>query len=141
MRNVMRAAVLLVGALPATVPAALAGHPGPPLAGSAGSVDIDYLRVLLALVVCLALAVLALWWIKRQTGHGIATALGRRRGQSVRVVERARLNARAMLHVVEFDGKRILVATDNNGVFRIAQGELQDSTGTQTTAQDPEARP
>jgi hypothetical protein len=46
-----------------------------------------------------------------------------------------------MLHVVEFDGKRILVATDNNGVFRIAQGELQDSTGTQTTAQDPEARP
>ena len=137
----MRAAVLLVGALPATVPAALAGHPGPSLAGSAGSVDIDYLRVLLALVVCLALAVLALWWIKRQTGHGIATALGRRQRQSVRVVERARLNARAMLHVVEFDGKRILVATDNNGVFRIAQGELQDSTGAQTTAQDPEARP
>ena len=141
MRNVIRTAVLLVGALPATVPAALAGYRGPPLAGGAGSIDVDYLRVLLALIVCLALAVLALWWIKRPSSHRIATALGRRRGQSVRVVERARLNARAMLHVVEFDGKRILLATDNNGVFRIAQGGLQDSTGAQTTAQDPEARP
>ena len=135
----MYAAVLLAGALPTSVPAALAARPAGSLAGGAGTVEIDYVRVLLALVLCLALAVLILWWLKRQSGQRLAAALGQRRGQSVRVVERARLSPRAMLHVVEFDGQRVLVATDNNGVFRIAQGGLPESSTPKATVSGPDA--
>lgn len=139
MRPLIRAVVLLGWALPAAVPASVAARTSAPLAGGVGSVEIDYLRVLLALFLCLTLAVLILWWIKRQTGHRLAAALGQKRGQSVRVVERVRLSPRATLHVVEFDGQRVLVASDPNGVYRIAQSGLQDSAGTRATAQVPEA--
>ena len=139
MRPLIRTAVLLGSALPAAVPASLAARPGAPLAGGVGSVEIDYLRVLLALVLCLALAVFVLWWLKQQSGQRLAAALGQKRGQSVRVVERVRLSPRATLHVVEFDGQRILVASDPNGVYRIAPGGLQDSAGKQATVQNTEA--
>jgi flagellar biogenesis protein FliO len=140
MSPVIRAVMLLGWALPAAAPASLAARPSAPLAGGAGSVEIDYLRVLLAVVLCLALAVLILLWIKRHAGQRLAAALGQRHGQSVRVVERVRLSPRATLHVVEFDGQRILVASDPNGVYRIAQGELQEAPGTPATAPDSEAR-
>ena len=140
MSPVIRAVMLLAWALLAAVPGSLAARPSAALAGGVGSVEIDYLRVVLALCLCLALAVLILWWIKRHAGQRLAAALGQRHGQSVRVVERVRLSPRATLHVVEFDGQRVLVSSDPNGVYRIAQGERQDAAGTPAIAPASEAR-
>jgi flagellar biogenesis protein FliO len=91
------------------------------LAGGGGAPEIDLVRVVLALVVCLAVGVAALWLLRRYGGARF-TALVPRDGQRrLHVVETTRLHVRATLYVVEFDGRRILIAADQNGVVRLAE--------------------
>lgn len=98
------------------------------LAGGGAAPEVDYLRVLAAIALCLGLAVLAIWWLKNNAVARLGLATGKESGRTLRIVETARLHVRATLYVVEFDGRRILVSADPNGVVRLAEGREQQTT-------------
>ncbi|KGC03843.1 flagellar biosynthetic protein FliO [Burkholderia cepacia] len=77
--------------------------------------DVDYVRVVLALVVCLALGVAIILLLRRRQSI-TAKWFEPRAARLIRVVETTRLNAHATLHVVEYDGRRILLGTAPNGI-------------------------
>lgn len=83
--------------------------------------EINVLRVLLALVFCLGLAVAIIWWLKKGSTQRFKFLTAPATASALRVVQSARLNNRATLYVVEFDGQRLLVGADPSGLVRLAQ--------------------
>src|SRR5579863_1100922 len=79
---------------------------------------VDPLRVGLALAVCLALGVAAIFFLRRrllaQGGAGLGAA--RTSAKRLAVVETTRLNARATLYLVDYDGRTVLLVADAGGV-------------------------
>jgi flagellar biogenesis protein FliO len=107
-----------VGLAPSLSIAQLAQGPANP--------DINAVRVVAALVVSLAIGVAVILLLRRRLAPGRRSTVH----SSIRVVESARLSGRAMLHAVEFDGKRILVATDSGSIVLLAEGRPVSSVGT-----------
>lgn len=87
------------------------------LTGTGSAPDIDFLRIAAALLLCLGLGIAVILLLRR---HGTARFTPAAAG-GLRVVESIRLG-RGALHVVEFDGRRLLLATDANGSVTVAQG-------------------
>jgi flagellar biogenesis protein FliO len=85
------------------------------LTGTGGAPDIDFLRIAAALLLCLGLGIAAILLLRR---HGTARFTPAASGD-LRVVESVRLG-RGALHVVEFDGQRLLLGTDANGSVTVA---------------------
>lgn len=104
----LRVAALLALAGPSAAGAQLAGGGAVP--------EVDVLRLGVALLVCLALGVAVIFLLRRHT------PLRRLPGSSssVRIVETVRLGGRSALYVVEFEGQKILLATDANGAVSVA---------------------
>lgn len=103
----LRAGVVCA-ALPSTCLAQLAsGGSGP---------DVSYVRVVLALLFCLVLGVGVLLILRRRLRVPSSTG----DGKAVRIVATARLDMRTLLYVIEFDGRRILVARDAGHIMCLA---------------------
>ena len=76
-----------------------------------------FLRLLFLIPLVGGLAFGALWlWRKAQPG---LTGAGGNRERLVKVVDAVPLGAAGRLAVVEFDGKRLLLAVSRNGVTRV----------------------
>lgn len=84
---------------------------------SAGSVfaGVDPLRIGLALVLCIALGILAILVIRRSQGVS-RKWLPEKCARRINVVDTARLNTRATLHLVECGSRIVLLACDASGV-------------------------
>jgi Flagellar biosynthesis protein, FliO len=95
------------------------------LAGGGAVPEVDFVRLGLALSVCLALGVAVIFLLRRHT------PIRRLPGSSslVRVVETVRLGSRCALYVVEFDGQKILLATDANGAVSVAARQAESGAG------------
>ncbi len=105
-----------------SLPAALApGIALAQLAGGAGAPEIDLVRVALSLALCIAVGLAALWWLRRYGGARFSALGPRDQQRNLRIVETTRLHVRATLYIVEFDGRRILIAADQSGVVRLAE--------------------
>lgn len=96
------------------------------LAGGGAVPEVDVVRLVVALLVCLGLGVAVIYFLRRHT-H-----LRRLPGSpsSVRIVESVRLGARGALYVVEFEGQKILLATDANGGVSVAARQAESGAGT-----------
>jgi flagellar biogenesis protein FliO len=86
------------------------------LAGGGATPEVDVVRLGIALLVCLTLGVAVIFLLRRHT------PMRRLSGDtsSVRIIETVRLGGRSALHVVEFEGQKILLATDANGAVSVA---------------------
>lgn len=118
-----RRALLLASGAPSVVRAQLAGGGAVP--------EVDTLRLGIALFVCLALGVAVILLMRRQG------PLRRLPGgpASVRIVETVRLGPRGTLHVVEFEGQKILLAADANGAVSVVTGTVgREAARTRTEA-------
>lgn len=80
----------------------------PPLALSDG---IDYLRVILSLVLCLALGV-GMAFLARRIHRRRVTGVG----ANLRVLESVRIDTRSAVHVVRYGDSHVLVATHPSGI-------------------------
>ena len=121
---------LVLGTLPAaaTTSAWTAAAAQTKLAGGAGALpEFDYLRLLLALALCLVLGAGIIWWLKMRGLRLLRLPGAAESAHRLRVVETTRLHLRAMLYVVEFDGRRVLIAADRNGIFRIAESGASEA--------------
>jgi flagellar biogenesis protein FliO len=101
--------------LKALAPALVALPAEARLTGADSAPDIDLLRIAAALLLCLGLGIAAILLLRR---HG-TVRLTAAAGGTLRVVESVRLG-RGALHVVEFDGQRLLLATDAHGSITVA---------------------
>ena len=78
------------------------------------------LNLVLMLLLVAGMAVGALWlWRKVQPGMG----LGGRRESAVRVVDAVPLGATGRLTVVEFAGKRLLIAVSRGRIEKLAEAD------------------
>ena len=86
--------------------------------GGGGQVEISWVRLILALVVCLGAAGLAIWLLRqRSTGSGLTQQLRGRFGASARIetIETRRISPHADLCLVRCDGvEYLLVCTAGN---------------------------
>jgi flagellar protein FliO/FliZ len=81
-----------------------------------------FLRLLFLIPLVGGLAFGALWlWRKAQPG---LTGAGGNRERLVKVVDAVPLGAAGRLAVVEFDGKRLLLAVTRTGVTRVDEGRM-----------------
>lgn len=83
-----------------------------PHLGGASDVDVPVGRILLALMLCVAIAGLAILLLRRRMGHDDLTRWLRRtraRDGAVEVVEVRRLNPHADIGLVRYDGHEFLL--------------------------------
>ena len=95
--------------------------------------DLDFFRVGLALAFCLLLGVAVIFWLKRKMPGRLLPGSS----PSVRITETARLGVRASLYVVEFDGRRFLLAADSNGIVAVGESGHAASTAAASAAVSP----
>jgi flagellar biogenesis protein FliO len=112
-------AAMLAVVAPVAMARLSAGGPAP---------EVDLVRLVPALLLCLVLAVAIILVLRRRLpGHRNSTA-----ANAVRIVESMRLGARGELHVIDFGGRRILLAADPNGIVPVidvpAGGATVDAT-------------
>ncbi|KVT06127.1 hypothetical protein WT97_10860 [Burkholderia sp. MSMB1459WGS] len=74
---------------------------------------VDWVRVVLALLLCLAIGVVAALVIRARSVRGTPRDPGN--VPRIRVIEHARLSARATLHLIEYDRRVVLLMSDANG--------------------------
>jgi flagellar biogenesis protein FliO len=86
------------------------------LAGGGAAPDVDYLRVVLALLFCLVLGVGVVVLLRRFAFRG-----GRTSGAGVSVVGVVPLGRGSTLYVIEFDGRRLLIGSSASGLRTLAQ--------------------
>lgn len=84
-----------------------------PAAGLFSHLGVDWARVVLALLLCLALGVVAALVIRARTVRG--TRHDSANTSRIRVIEHARLSTRATLHLIEYDQRVVLLMSDANG--------------------------
>jgi len=84
-----------------------------PVAGLFSHLGVDWIRVVLALLLCLALGVVAALVIRARAVRG--TYRDSANASRIRVIEHARLSARATLHLIEYDQRVVLLMSDANG--------------------------
>jgi flagellar biogenesis protein FliO len=86
------------------------------LAGGGAAPEVDYLRVVLALIFVLIVGVGAVLLLRRFAFRG-----GRTSGAGVSVVGVVPLARGSTLYVVEFDGRRLLIGASPSGLRTLAQ--------------------
>ncbi|OLL30875.1 hypothetical protein BTH42_14975 [Burkholderia sp. SRS-W-2-2016] len=99
----------LQGASDATVQPSALSTAGIALAG------VDLMRVGIALVLCLALGVAAILVIRRSQRIGGKLSMPGDR-QRIAVAATLRLGSRATLHLIEYDSRVVLLASDASGI-------------------------
>ena len=95
---------------------AAAGTTLSPALASGGGPDISVWRIVLALLLCLALAGTAAWLLRRRMGGGLPVFLRRPDQARLRMVERIALGAQASVALIEIDGRELLVVSAPNAV-------------------------
>ncbi|WP_246797486.1 hypothetical protein [Burkholderia perseverans] len=88
--------------------AASASHPG-----LFAYLGVDWTRIVLALLLCIALGVAAAFVLRARTARGAPREAGA--APRIRVVEHARLPSRTTLHLVEYDQRVVLLMSDASG--------------------------
>jgi flagellar protein FliO/FliZ len=84
-----------------------------------------FLRLLFLIPLVGGLAFGALWlWRKAQPGMAGMAGRGGQREKLVRIVDAVPLGASGRLAVVEFDGKRLLLAVSRTGVVRVDESRI-----------------
>ncbi|WGS41639.1 flagellar biosynthetic protein FliO [Burkholderia sp. JSH-S8] len=105
--------------IPAAATSGAAAGTSSPSASALGPTlgsGIDLFRISGALVLCIVLGVAAIFLLRRYgfgRSDGFGTPAGRR---CLTIVDTVRLAPRVMLHVVEYDERRVLLALDADGV-------------------------
>ncbi|KVH79435.1 hypothetical protein WJ42_06155 [Burkholderia cepacia] len=84
-----------------------------PAAGLFSHLGVDWVRVVLALLLCLTVGVIAILVIRTRTVRG--TPRDSTSAPRIRVIEHARLSTRATLHLIEYDQRVVLLMSDANG--------------------------
>lgn len=84
-----------------------------PAAGLFSHLGVDWVRVVLALLLCLAIGVIAILIIRTRAVRG--TPRDSASTPRIRVIEHARLSPRATLHLIEYDQRVVLLMSDANG--------------------------
>ncbi|MXN76537.1 hypothetical protein GR157_17565 [Burkholderia sp. 4701] len=84
-----------------------------PAAGLFSHLGVDWVRVVLALLLCLAIGVVAVLVIRARTMGG--TPRDSANAPRIRVIEHARLSPRVTLHLIEYDQRVVLLMSDANG--------------------------
>ena len=86
------------------------------LAGGGAAPEVDYLRVVLALIFVLIVGVGAVVLLRRFAFRG-----GRMTGAGVSVVGVVPLGRGSTLYVIEFDGRKLLIGSTASGLRTLAQ--------------------
>lgn len=88
-----------------------------PYKRDAAASEVGISRVVIALLICGVAGAGAILYLRRRLGTTISASI---RHRHMQVLESQRLNAQLALYVVEFSGKRYLLAHSNQGVSCIA---------------------
>ena len=124
LRHACRAVTLLFGAL---LP--VAGANAQQLGGG-GAPDISLVRVFLALLVCLIVAVLAVWLLRQRIKGGGTLPLFTRFGTTnarIRLIETRRVAPQSDVCLVECDGQEYLLLLSPAGASVLRQGLVSES--------------
>jgi flagellar biogenesis protein FliO len=100
--------------------AALAGPAAAQRLGAATSVDVPWLRVIGALVLCLGLAVAAAFALRSRLKGGVPSLLAKT-PRRLQLVENLRLSHQVDLCLVVCDERRMLVASSPHGAVLLAR--------------------
>lgn len=99
--------------------------------GGGASPDVSLVRVFLALLVCLAVAVLALFLLRRRFAKKPRSLLPRltASGSRIRTIESRRVAPQADVCIVECDGTEYLLLIAAGGTLLLRQSALPLSSG------------
>lgn len=106
--------------------------------GNGTAPEVPWLRIVISLLFCLALAAAAIVAIKRsRIGIGGFLKSGRKlRQPEIHVVETRRIAPHASVCLVEFDGRHLLLGVSAQGVAVIAERAASDLSEEQTAGAD-----
>jgi flagellar biogenesis protein FliO len=94
--------------------------------GQGASTEVPWVRMVFALLLCLSLAVVAAFLLKKHLGGGTTPALFGPRVRRIQLVDTLRLSHQVDLCVVHYGGKELLVAASPGGAVLLSSGEPQD---------------
>jgi len=110
----------------AFVPFVLASSAAAQTLGQGSDVEISIWRVLLAFLLCAALAAGAAFILKARQGSGHLVSFLVKQNRRLRLVESLRLGHQADLCIVECDGRELLVAVSPHGTRLLTRLPLPD---------------
>ncbi|HDR9204595.1 hypothetical protein WJ24_26805 [Burkholderia vietnamiensis] len=84
-----------------------------PAVGFFSHLGVEWVRVVLAFMLCVAIGVVAILVIRTRTVRG--TPRNSASTPRIRVIEHARLSSRVTLHLIEYDQRVVLLMSDANG--------------------------
>ncbi|WP_186208999.1 hypothetical protein [Burkholderia gladioli] len=96
-----------------------------PAAGLFSHLGIDWTRIMLALLLCVAIGVAAALLMRSRMTRG--TSREAAAAPRIRVVEHARLPSRTTLHLIEYDQRVVLLMSDASGT-RVVDAHDRPST-------------
>ena len=77
---------------------------------------VEWGQLTLATLLCLGLAVGAIFLLKKRLPGGVMASPGNASPQRIRIIEHARLAPRTTLHLVEYDHRVVMLVSDPAGV-------------------------
>ncbi|WP_088307349.1 flagellar biosynthetic protein FliO [Novosphingobium sp. B 225] len=105
----------MIAALPSILPV-LAGAAGSPALATGSGPDVSLWRVVLALVLCLVLAGVAAWLLRRRMGADPLWPLGPAQPGRLQLLERITLGPQSSAALVAVDGRELLIVSGASGI-------------------------